>query len=40
MMREPIFHYFRMDELAQSSLRSWFGRGIAHERRAMLKHEV
>lgn len=40
MMREPIFHYFRMDDLAESSLRSWFGRGIAHERKAMLKNEI
>ena len=40
MMREPIFHYFRMDDLAEASLRSWFGRGIAHERRNMLKNEV
>ena len=40
MMREPIFHYFRMDDLAEASLRSWFGKGIASERKAMLKNEI
>ena len=40
MMREPIFHYFRKDDLADSTLRSWFGKGIANVRKNILQDEV
>ena len=40
MLRNPIFHYFKKDELAESSLRKWFAKGIAEERKEMLKDKV
>ena len=40
MMQNPIFHYFTKDDLADLSLRSWFGKGNASERKSMLKDDV
>lgn len=40
MMQNPIFHYFTKDDIADLSLRSWFGKGNASERKAMLKEDV
>ncbi len=40
MMQNPIFHYFVKDDLADLSLRSWFGKGNASERKTMLKNDV
>ena len=40
MMQNPIFHYFVKDDLADLSLRSWFGKGNASERKLMLKDDV
>lgn len=40
MLQQPIFHYFTKDDLADLSLRSWFGKGNASERKAMLKDDV
>lgn len=40
MMRNPIFHYFTKDDIADMTLKSWFGKGIAKERKEMLKNEV
>lgn len=40
MMQNPIFHYFTKDDLADLSLRSWFGKGNASERKSMLKNDV
>ena len=40
MMQNPIFHYFTKDDLADLSLKSWFGKGNASERKAMLKDDV
>ena len=39
-MQNPIFHYFTKDDLADLSLRSWFGKGNASERKSMLKNDV
>jgi len=40
MMQNPIFHYFTKDDIADLSLRSWFGKGNASERKSMLKNDV
>lgn len=40
MMQNPIFHYFTKDDIADLSLRSWFGKGNASERKSMLKTDV
>jgi len=40
MMQNPIFHYFTKDDIADLSLRSWFGKGNASERKSMLKDDV
>lgn len=40
MMQKPIFHFFTRDEIADLSLRSWFGKGNASERKSMLKNDV
>jgi len=40
MMQNPIFHYFTKDEMADLMLKKWFGKGIAQERREMLKEDV
>ena len=40
MMQNPIFHYFTKDEMADIMLKKWFGKGIAQERREMLKEDV
>ena len=40
MMQNPILHYFTKDELADMSIKSWFGKGGAKERKDMLKKDV
>ncbi|WQJ51939.1 MAG: DNA topoisomerase II large subunit [Hatfieldvirus porci] len=40
MMRNSIFHYFKKDELSDITIKSWFGKGIAKERKEMLKNEI
>lgn len=40
MMRNSIFHYFRKDDLSDMTIKSWFGKGIAKERKEMLKNEI
>jgi DNA topoisomerase-2 len=40
MMQQPIFHKFNKDTLADMSIKSWFGKGIASERKEILKSEV
>lgn len=40
MMRDPIFHYFSKDEFADKMIRKWFAKGIAEERKTMLKDTV
>ena len=40
MMQNPIFHYFVKDDLADLSIRSWFGKGNASVRKEMLKDDV
>ncbi len=40
MMEHPIFHYFTKDELSDVMLKKWFGKGIASERKSMLKEDV
>lgn len=40
MMKNSIFHYFKKDELSDITIKSWFGKGIAKERKEMLKNEI
>jgi hypothetical protein len=40
MMRQPIFHTFTKDEMADSMLRRWFAKGIASERKDMMKKDL
>lgn len=40
MMQKPIYHYFTKDDIYELSLRSWFGKGNASERKEMLKNDV
>ena len=40
MMKNPILHYYTKDELAEMMLTKWFGKGIASERKDMLKENV
>lgn len=40
MMRQPIFHTFTKDEMADSMLRRWFAKGIATERKDMMKKDL
>ena len=40
MMQSPTFHYFTKDALADSMLRKWFAKGIADERKDMLRDAV
>lgn len=40
MMQSPKFLVFKKDELADSQLRSWFGKGIASVRKGMLNEDV
>lgn len=40
MMQSPRFVVFNKDEMADSSLRSWFGKGIARVRKGMLAEDV
>ena len=40
MLQHPILQYFKKDEMSDMSIKSWFGKGIAKERKEMLKNEV
>lgn len=40
MMQQPILHKFKKDEITDITINSWFGKGIAHERKEILKSEV
>lgn len=40
MMRQPIFHTFTKDEMTDSMLRRWFAKGIATERKNMMKEDL
>ena len=40
MMQKPTFHFFVKDESADQALNRWFGKGIAKERKEVLKKEV
>ena len=40
MLQHPILQYFKKDEMSEMSIKSWFGKGIAKERKEMLKNEV
>ena len=40
MMREPIFHFFSKDEMADPMFRRWFAKGIASERKDMMKEDL
>lgn len=40
MMRQPIYHTFTKDEMADSMLRRWFAKGIATERKDMMKEDL
>lgn len=40
MMQQPVFHYFTKDDIADISLKAWFGKGNASERKSMLKDDV
>ena len=40
MLQHPMFHYFTKDELADISLRAWFSKDHAGERKNMLKNDV
>lgn len=40
MMQRPILHKFKKDEITDITINSWFGKGIAHERKEILKSEV
>lgn len=40
MLQSPVYQYFTKDDLADMSIKSWFGKGIAKERKEMLKSDV
>ena len=40
MIQNPKFHVFTKDDMADQSLNRWFGKGIAKERKHVLKSEV
>lgn len=40
MLQNPILHRFVKDDIADMTIKSWFGKGIAHERKEILKSEV
>ena len=40
MLQAPVYQYFTKDDLADMSIKSWFGKGIAKERKEMLKSDV
>lgn len=40
MMQHPILQYFTKDEISDMSIKSWFGKGNAKERKSMLKEDV
>jgi len=40
MIQHPMLHVYRRDEMAEQSINRWFGKGVAKERRHVLKDEV
>lgn len=40
MMNQPILHKFSKTDLTDQCIKSWFGKGIAQERKEILKSEV
>ena len=40
MLQNPILQYFKKDEMSDMSIKSWFRKGNAKERKEMLKNEV
>lgn len=40
MMRRPIFDVFSKDKMADLMLNKWFGKGVAAERKNMLKEDI
>lgn len=40
MMRNSVLHFFKKDELTDMTIKTWFGKGIAKERKSLLKNEV
>lgn len=40
MLQHPILHVYNKDELSEQSLNRWFGKGVAKERKHVLKEEV
>lgn len=40
MMSHPILQYFTKDDMTEMMLKKWFGKGIAKERKEMLKKDV
>lgn len=40
MMRNSVLHFFKKDELSDITIKTWFGKGIAKERKSLLKNEV
>ena len=40
MLQQPYLHRFTKDEAADLNIKNWFGKGIAQERKSMLKSEV
>lgn len=40
MMRNSVLHFFKKDELSDMTIKTWFGKGIAKERKSLLKNEV
>ena len=40
MLQKSVFHYFSKDDLSDTTLRLWFNKSIASERKTALKNEV
>ena len=40
MLAHPILHYYTKDEMSDMMMKKWFGKGIAAERKSMLKDSV
>jgi DNA gyrase/topoisomerase IV subunit B len=36
MYHEPIYHYFKKDEIAETILKNWFDKDMSDERKRML----
>ena len=40
MLRTPVLHYYKKDDLADNNLRLWFNKNIAKERKETMKNLV